>query len=123
MPAIMVVSLPFIQTIGHAQNTFVSLLLLTWAVLAWRGGRAFWAGIAAGILLYKPQLAAVILAAMVVTLGWRALAGAILSAGSLLLVNLMTLPGNAHRLFPSSRSQRAILFGDAPLSLAKPHHL
>jgi hypothetical protein len=105
VPALMAVSYPFMENIGHAQNTFISLLLMTCAVVAWRDGRAFYAGIAVGILFYKPQLAAVILAALVVTLGWRALAGALISLGSLILLNVVTLPGTLtdylHRLGPN----------------------
>jgi alpha-1,2-mannosyltransferase len=105
VPALMAVSYPFMENIGHAQNTFISLLLMTWAVIAWRDGRALYAGIAAGLLFYKPQLAAVILAAMVITLGWRALAGAFISIGSLLLINVLTLRGTLtdylHRLTPN----------------------
>jgi hypothetical protein len=105
VPALMLVSLPFLQTIGHAQNTGVSLLLMTWAVVSWRDGRAFTAGVAAGILFYKPQLAALVLAAMAITLGWRALAGACASLGSLLLLNVLALPGTLtdylHRLGPN----------------------
>jgi alpha-1,2-mannosyltransferase len=105
VPALMAVSYPFMENIGHAQNTFISLLLMTLAVIAWRDGRALFAGIVAGILFYKPQLAAVILAAMVITLGWRALAGAFISLGSLLLINVLTLRGTLtdylHRLTPN----------------------
>jgi alpha-1,2-mannosyltransferase len=111
VPALLVVSLPFIQTIGHAQNTFLSLLLMTWAVVCWRGGRAFYAGIAAGLLFYKPQLAAVILLAMVITLGWRALAGAALTVGLLLAINILTLPGTLtdyfHHLGPNVQTMLA----------------
>jgi hypothetical protein len=103
--ALMIVSYPFMENIGHAQNTFISLLLVTCAVIAWRKGRAFYAGLAIGVLFYKPQLAAVILAAMVVTLGWRALGGALVSAGSLLVLNFFTLPRTLpdylHRLGPN----------------------
>ncbi len=75
VPALMCVSLPFIQTIMHGQNTFLSLLLAAVVVTMWRQGRGFAAGATAGLLVYKPQLAAVILAAVVVTLGWRAFWG------------------------------------------------
>jgi alpha-1,2-mannosyltransferase len=93
VPALMVVSLPFIQTIGHAQDTFISLLLMSWAVVCWRERRAVSAGIAAGLLFYKPQLAAVVVLPMVFTLGWHALAGACISIESLILLNTSTLPG------------------------------
>jgi hypothetical protein len=104
VPALMCVSLPFIQTIMHGQNTFLSLLLAAVAVTAWREGRGFTAGAVAGLLLYKPQLAAVILAAVVVSLGWRAFMGAVVSICALLLINVVTLPGTLedylHRLGP-----------------------
>jgi hypothetical protein len=93
VPALMAVSFPCLQNIFHAQNTFISVLLMTCAVIAWRDGRAFLGGIAIGLLCYKPQLASAILAAMVLTLGWRTLAGAAISIGSLLAINLLTLPG------------------------------
>jgi hypothetical protein len=93
VPALLVISLPFIQTILHGQNTFLSLLLAAVVVTAWRARRGFTAGAAAGMLLYKPQLAAVILATVVLSLGWRALMGAILSSVAFLLVNIVTLPG------------------------------
>jgi len=92
-PCLMMVSLPFIQIIGHGQNTFLSLLLMSCVVTAWRNGRGFLAGVNVGILFYKPQLAAVMLGALVITLGWRALAGAAVSLGALLAITLLTLPG------------------------------
>jgi hypothetical protein len=93
VPALMVISLPFIQTILHGQNTFLSLLLAAVVVTAWRAGRGFTAGAVAGMLLYKPQLAAVIIAAVIISLGWRAFMGAVLSSVAFLLVNIVTLPG------------------------------
>jgi alpha-1,2-mannosyltransferase len=105
IPALMCVSLSFIQAFCSAQNTFGSLLLLTLAVTAWRADRGFWAGFVVGILFYKPQLAAVILLGMIVSVGWRALAGAALSLGTLILINVVTLPGTltefVHRLGPN----------------------
>ncbi len=99
VPALMCVSLPFIQTIMHGQNTFLSLLLAAGVVTMWRQGRGFATGAMAGLLVYKPQLAAVILAAVVVTLGWRAFLGAVASIGGLLLINVVTLPGSLQDYF------------------------
>jgi len=98
-PALMCVSLPFIQTIMHGQNTFLSLLLAAVVVTMWRQGRGLAAGAMAGLLVYKPQLAAVILAAVVVSLGWRAFLGAVVSIGGLLLINVVTLPGSLQDYF------------------------
>jgi alpha-1,2-mannosyltransferase len=99
VPVLMLLSYPFIETVCHAQNTCISLLLMSWAVLAWRSGRAYYAGVAIGILFYKPQLAAVVLLAMTLTIGWRALAGACASIAVLLLFNLLTLPGTLTEYF------------------------
>jgi hypothetical protein len=44
-------------------------------------------------LFYKPQLAAVIAAALVLSKGWRALAGVTIPATCFLLIALVTLPG------------------------------
>ena len=45
---------------------------LTAAVALWRKGRGFWAGAVLGLLFYKPQLALVVAAVMVIDQGRRA---------------------------------------------------
>jgi hypothetical protein len=94
IPALMAVSLPFLQTLGHAQNTCLSLLITAAVVTAWRSRRAFTAGLAAGLLFYKPQLAIVILIGLIITQGLPALAGFIASTAALLITNIITLPGS-----------------------------
>jgi hypothetical protein len=56
VPLLICVSLPFVQALGHGQNSCLSLLLLTATAVLWRGGRAraFAAGACAGLLFYKP---------------------------------------------------------------------
>ncbi|MBV8780194.1 MAG: DUF2029 domain-containing protein, partial [Phycisphaerae bacterium] len=71
VPLLAFVSMPFIQAISHGQNTFMSLLLLCLAVTAWRSRKAVMAGVFCGLLMYKPQLAAVLSIAMTLSLGWR----------------------------------------------------
>lgn len=88
-----VLSVPFILSITHGQNTGTSLLLVTLTVAAWRGGRGFLAGLVAGLLFYKPQLAAVLAVVMTVSLGWRALLGMAVTGFALLAVTLVTMPG------------------------------
>lgn len=64
---------PMFRGVGSGQNTALTLLLL---VLAWRAsatGRDGWAGVALGLLLYKPQFAAIALAVWVIGGRWRAL--------------------------------------------------
>jgi hypothetical protein len=85
--------MPLIQALTHGQNTMVSLLLLCIVVTCWRTRRAFLAGLAAGLLLYKPQLGALVAIAVVLTLGWRAFAGLVATSLALVVTTLITLPG------------------------------
>src|SRR6185436_1973775 len=75
VPAILLNSLPFHQALNHGQNTFGSLLILSATVWFWRKGSALWAGMICGLLFYKPQLGAIVAVVLVLSLGWRALAG------------------------------------------------
>jgi hypothetical protein len=94
VPLLIVISMPFIQAISHGQNTFTSLLVLTVTVVLWRSDRKLMAGVAAGLLFYKPQLGAVVAAAMVVDLGWPAMAGLSITGVGLLAVTLIAMPGS-----------------------------
>jgi len=94
VPVLLALSVPFIHTMTHGQNTCSSLLLVTLTVTAWRSGRGLLAGLAAGLLFYKPQLAAVLALALMASLGWRAALGLALTGAALLLVTLTTLPGS-----------------------------
>jgi hypothetical protein len=93
IPLLIIASTPFLLAVTHGQNTFCSLLILTIAVAAWRARRALYAGLAIGLLSYKPQLAAVVAMIALFDLGWRVAAGAIASAGSLLLTSVLAMPG------------------------------
>ena len=92
-------SMPAVQALVHAQNTFLSLLMLTGVVMCWRSGRPLFAGLLAGLLFYKPQLGAVVAIALVATIGWRAALGLAITGLSLLLINLVTLPGSLTDFF------------------------
>ena len=59
-------------------------------------GRAYWAGAIAGLLLFKPQLAAVLIAAACLSLGWQALLGVATTAFGLLTITMLSLPGALH---------------------------
>ena len=93
VPVLVALSTPFIHCVTHGQNSGTSLLLVTLLVTAWRSGRAFTAGAVAGLLFYKPQLAVVIAAVLVLSLGRRALLGLCVTGAGLLLVTLLTMPG------------------------------
>jgi hypothetical protein len=97
VPLLIVVSMPFIQALGHGQNTCVSLLLLTITVALWRSGRVLAAGVACGLLFYKPQLGAVVAAALVMSTGRKSIAGLAITGTSLLAFNLIALPGTLSR--------------------------
>jgi hypothetical protein len=90
---LLLASTPFLMALTHGQNTFCSLLLLTAAVLAWRGRRAMLTGLLLGLLSYKPQLAAVVALIALIDLGWRVALGAVLSGGLLLLASVVAMPG------------------------------
>jgi hypothetical protein len=93
VPALAATSLPFLQTLGHAQNCCLSLLIASAAVTAWRKGYALAAGMVGALLIYKPQLAAVVLIGMTISLGWRAAAGACITCIAFCTANIVTLPG------------------------------
>lgn len=90
---LVVCSMPCLQAMACQQNTFLSLLILTTTVTLWRADRAAWAGAVAGLLAFKPQLALIVWAAMGVSLGWRAAAGAAMTVGTLGATTLVVLPG------------------------------
>lgn len=93
VPLLVLVSMPFCQAMGHQQNTFVSLLLLTVAVTFWRRGLPFAAGVVAGLLFYKPQLALVVSLVLVADAGRRAALGLGVTGLVTLLVTLAYMPG------------------------------
>jgi hypothetical protein len=94
VPLLVVISMPFVQAISHGQNTFTSLMLLTFTVVLWRGERKILAGIVGGLLFYKPQLGAVVAAAMVLDLGWPALVGLSITGVVLLVTTVVAMPGS-----------------------------
>lgn len=93
VPLLVTASMPFGQAAGHQQNTFLSLFLLTAAVTLWRSRNALAAGMIAGLLFYKPQLA--LIAALVVTidLGRRAVLGLGITGVATLLATVVLMPG------------------------------
>jgi hypothetical protein len=92
-PALVAVSVPFIMSLTHGQNTGVSFLLLTMVVVAWRARRSFLAGVICGLLFYKPQLGALVALALLIRLGWRSMAGVACTGLFLLIATLIALPG------------------------------
>jgi hypothetical protein len=95
VPALMLLSTPFIHALSHGQNACTSLLLVTIVVVCWRKEQAVLAGLVTGLLFYKPQLGAVLTAVLVLSLGWRSLIGLGIT-GIFLLGATLALPGSLH---------------------------
>jgi hypothetical protein len=93
VPLLLLASMPFCQAMGHQQNTFLSLLLLTAAVTCWRSDQPFATGLIAGLLFYKPQLALVVSIVLVADQGRRAAVGLGVTGLATLLVTLAYMPG------------------------------
>jgi hypothetical protein len=93
IPAGILTSMPLLQCLSHGQNTLTSLLILTIAVTFWRSARPYLAGVATGLLLYKPQLGAIVAAALVINQGPRALLGLMTTGAVLLAITVIALPG------------------------------
>lgn len=93
VPLLLCLSMPFVQALGHGQNTCTSLLLLTLTVTAWRKQMPLAAGLACGLMFYKPQLAATVAVMLILSLGVRAFIGLGLTGSTLLLICTRTMPG------------------------------
>ncbi|HTL28867.1 MAG TPA: glycosyltransferase family 87 protein [Tepidisphaeraceae bacterium] len=96
VPLLIPLSSTALQSIGHGQNTGISILLLSSIVYFWRRNRALLAGLVCGLLFYKPQLASLVAIALIATLGWRALVGLAITGTGLLALSELTLPGSTH---------------------------
>lgn len=93
LPLLVVLSSPFLQSVTHGQSSATALLLVAGIACAWRGGHDFTAGALAGLLLFKPQLAAALAAVLVLHRGRRAAAGLLCVGAALLVVTVVTMPG------------------------------
>jgi alpha-1,2-mannosyltransferase len=63
--------------IRFGQTTIIALASFTWAFYCLRGNRQFAAGLAIGVLAYKPQLGLVAAGIFLLTHAWRVVAGAL----------------------------------------------
>lgn len=69
--------LPLFVGLTGGQNTALTLLAVAVVWWALQSGRPGWAGLAAGLLLVKPQYALTLLGLLVLARHWRALGGAV----------------------------------------------
>jgi hypothetical protein len=92
IPLLLLTAMPCFQALNHAQNTCLSLLLLSCTVWLWRGRHTFLAGVVCGLLAYKPQLGAVVGVMLVVHAGMPAIGGLAAAGMALLLATILTMP-------------------------------
>ncbi len=79
----------FFNLIAWGQTSAIALACFTAMFLALRASQTFWAGVALGCLIFKPQLG---VAAAILFLGigaWRVVAGALLSSALQMLVGVL----------------------------------
>ena len=76
----------FWHLIAWGQTSALALVCFTLAFFALRARREFLAGLALGCLIFKPQLALAAALVFVITLNWKVMGGAILSAAAQLTV-------------------------------------
>jgi len=104
VPLLVLTSFPLLQAICHQQNTFLSLAILAATLLLatrsrdaatvrWSRPLTYATGAVAGLLLFKPQLGALVAIAIAAVAGYRALIGAALTGTVLLAIGERALPG------------------------------
>jgi hypothetical protein len=114
--AILALAFPaFWHLIAWGQSSALALACFTAAYLALRARREFLAGLALGCLIFKPQLALAAAIVFVVTLNWRVIAGAILSAATQL-----TTAWLYYGLSPFREWMRTLLYLPRQLPLLEP---
>ncbi len=92
IPLLLLTALPCFQALNHAQNTFLSLLLLSATAWLWRTRRTFLAGAVCGLLAYKPQLGAIVAVLLVLSAGMPAIGGLAATAMALLVATILSMP-------------------------------
>jgi glycosyl transferase family 87 len=81
--AILSLALPaFFNLIAFGQNSTIALGAFVLAYLGLRGRKPFFAGMALGLLVYKPQLGIAAAILFVLTLEWRLILGGLVTAAS-----------------------------------------
>jgi hypothetical protein len=76
----------FLTVVRYGQLSAFTLCLFTAALAAFRAGRTFAAGLAIGVLVYKPQLGLVAGVVLLACRQWRAVGGALTAAAIQLLI-------------------------------------
>lgn len=96
--AAVLTSCPFLLAFGHQQNTFLSLALIVAVMSACQttaqAGDLFRAGVLAGLLAYKPQLAVGVGLVLAIVGGRRAVAGLVVGGLAMLVLGELVAPGS-----------------------------
>jgi hypothetical protein len=80
--------MPVLESLSSSQKGTLCLLLFTSTFALWRKGQNFWAGVAFGLLAFKPQLTLVIALAALWKRDWRFVAGGLATGLALLALSL-----------------------------------
>ena len=78
----------FFYLTASGQNSVLALIAFSGAFFAFRSGAPFAAGLALGLLMYKPQFGLMAAAIFVLTLEWRVILGALITGGGQLLAGV-----------------------------------
>jgi len=105
----------FWHLIAWGQTSALALACFTLAFFALRAKCEFLAGLALGCLIFKPQLAIAAAIVFLITLRWRMIAGALLSASAQLMVAALY-----YRADPLRAWMRALLDVPSTLPLLEP---
>ncbi len=84
---------PVLRSVVGGQNTTLALLLIATAARLDHDDRPFLAGLAAALLLFKPQFGAVVLPLLLVARRWRMLGGWSAGAATLLALSSLLMGG------------------------------
>lgn len=79
-----------LQNVGHGQNAFLTTALFGWGGLL-LASRPFLAGACFGALIFKPHLGLLIPVALLAGRQWKAVAGAVVSAATLIVASGLIL--------------------------------
>lgn len=75
----------FFYLIGSGQNSILALIAFTGAYFCFRAKLPFAAGLALGLLMYKPQFGVMAAAVFILTMDWKVVAGALITGAGQLL--------------------------------------
>ncbi len=112
VPLGLVTAFPFVQTFTHQQSTYLSLTILSIAIVlavraiqarglfSARSAQYSWAcGLIAGLMFFKPQLGLGVVLALSMVVGYRVLLGAVFTGALLMAIGEWTMPGSTAAFF------------------------